>query len=145
MDIVFPRWQSHLLVLKEVVQKSYIDDLQMFVFETCWLGNLLLVPHCPLTKTNYYYCDNVNVIYHARNLVQREHTKHIEKDINFVWENLFGVYLSVACPVKVPTSGCIHKGYSIWWFSRHSQHTTILRFDHRRLLVISYHLILCKL
>nr|GEY04581.1 putative ribonuclease H-like domain-containing protein [Tanacetum cinerariifolium] len=54
------------------------------VVETCWLRNLLRGLHTPLSSAKLVYCDNVNAVYLSCNLVQHQHTKHIEIDIHFV-------------------------------------------------------------
>ncbi|KAK1421243.1 hypothetical protein QVD17_23430 [Tagetes erecta] len=58
------------------------------VAEICWLRNLLLELHCPLTKASLVYCDNVSAIYLSGNPVQHQRTKHIELDIHFVREHV---------------------------------------------------------
>ena len=58
------------------------------VSESCWLRNLLLELHCPVTKATIVYCDNVSAIYLSGNLVQHQRTKHIEMDIHFVREKV---------------------------------------------------------
>ncbi|XP_022014657.1 uncharacterized mitochondrial protein AtMg00810-like [Helianthus annuus] len=52
------------------------------VAEICWLRNLLLEVHHPLTRATIVYCDNVSAIYLSGNPVQHQRTKHIELDIN---------------------------------------------------------------
>ena len=54
------------------------------VAETCWLRNLLLELHTPLTRSSLVYCDNVSAVYLSGNPVQHQRTKHIEMDIHFV-------------------------------------------------------------
>ncbi|KAI3776873.1 hypothetical protein L1987_46663 [Smallanthus sonchifolius] len=58
------------------------------VAEICWLRNLLLELHHPLTKASLVYCDNVSAIYLSGNPVQHQRTKHIELDIHFVREHV---------------------------------------------------------
>jgi len=58
------------------------------VFESCWLQNLLLELPCPIQKATLVYYDNVGAIYLVGNLVQHQHTKHIEMDIHFVREKV---------------------------------------------------------
>ncbi|KAI3684721.1 hypothetical protein L6452_33946 [Arctium lappa] len=58
------------------------------VAEICWLRNLLLELHRPLTKASLVYCDNVSAIYLSGNPVQHQRTKHIELDIHFVREHV---------------------------------------------------------
>ncbi|GKD91482.1 ribonuclease H-like domain-containing protein [Tanacetum coccineum] len=54
------------------------------VAETCWLRNLLLELHTPLSFATFVYYDNVSAVYLSCNLVQHQRTKHIEIDIHFV-------------------------------------------------------------
>ncbi|XP_021980138.1 uncharacterized mitochondrial protein AtMg00810-like [Helianthus annuus] len=58
------------------------------VAEICWLRNLLLELHRPLSKATIVYCDNVSAIYLSGNPVQHQRTKHIELDIHFVREQV---------------------------------------------------------
>ncbi|KAJ9567440.1 hypothetical protein OSB04_003406 [Centaurea solstitialis] len=58
------------------------------VAEICWLRNLLLELHRPLTKASLVYSDNVSAIYLSGNPVQHQRTKHIELDIHFVREHV---------------------------------------------------------
>ncbi|KAK9074412.1 hypothetical protein SSX86_007010 [Deinandra increscens subsp. villosa] len=58
------------------------------VAEICWIRNLLLELHRPLSRTSLVYCDNVSAIYLSGNPVQHQRTKHIEIDIHFVREKV---------------------------------------------------------
>jgi hypothetical protein len=58
------------------------------VYESCWLRNLLLELHFPLSQATLVYCDNVSAIYLSGNPVQHQRTKHIEMDIHFVREKV---------------------------------------------------------
>ncbi|XP_021992156.1 uncharacterized mitochondrial protein AtMg00810-like [Helianthus annuus] len=58
------------------------------VAELCWLPNLLLELHHPLTRATLVYCDNVSAIYLSGNPVQHQRTKQIELDIHFVREQV---------------------------------------------------------
>ncbi|KAJ0458212.1 putative RNA-directed DNA polymerase [Helianthus annuus] len=58
------------------------------VAEICWLRNLLLELHHPLSRATLVYCDNVSAIYLSGNPVQHQRTKHIELDIHFVREQV---------------------------------------------------------
>jgi hypothetical protein len=51
------------------------------VAEACWLRQLLVELHNPLSWATLVYCDNVSAIYLSTNLVLHQHTKHVE--INF--------------------------------------------------------------
>ncbi|KAF9660817.1 hypothetical protein SADUNF_Sadunf19G0003100 [Salix dunnii] len=58
------------------------------VSESCWIRNLLLELHCPISKATLVYCDNVSAVYLSSNPVQHQRTKHIEMDIHFVREKV---------------------------------------------------------
>ena len=58
------------------------------VSETCWVRNLLLELHFPISTATLVYCDNVSVVYLSGNPVHHQHTKHIEMDIHFVREKV---------------------------------------------------------
>jgi len=58
------------------------------VYESCWLHNLLLELHFPLSQATLLYCDNVSAIYLSGNPVQHQRTKQIEMDIHFVQEKV---------------------------------------------------------
>ncbi|GAU46568.1 hypothetical protein TSUD_272070 [Trifolium subterraneum] len=58
------------------------------VSESCWLRNLLLELHFPLSQANLVYCDNVSVIFLSGHPVQHQRTKHIEMVIHFVQEKV---------------------------------------------------------
>lgn len=58
------------------------------VDETCWLRNLLLELHVPITKATLIFCDNVSSVYLSSNPVKHQRTKHVELDLHFVWEKV---------------------------------------------------------
>jgi len=58
------------------------------VLESCWIRNLLLELHFPISQAALVYCDNISFIYLSGNPVQHQCTKHIEMDINFVREKV---------------------------------------------------------
>ncbi|XP_060170331.1 uncharacterized mitochondrial protein AtMg00810-like [Lycium barbarum] len=58
------------------------------VSESCWVRNLLLELHCPISKATLVYCDNVSAIYLSGNPVHHQRTNHIEMDIHFVREKV---------------------------------------------------------
>ncbi|KAK1604337.1 hypothetical protein QYE76_028010 [Lolium multiflorum] len=71
------------------------------VAECCWLRQLLLELHRPLSSATVVYCDNVSAIYMSSNPVQHKRTKHIEIDIHFVREK---VSLGEVRVLHVPSS-----------------------------------------
>jgi hypothetical protein len=56
------------------------------VAEACWLRQLLVELHGPLSRATLVYCDNVSVIYLSTNPIQHQYTKHVEIDLHFVCE-----------------------------------------------------------
>jgi hypothetical protein len=58
------------------------------VSESCWIRNLMLELHCPITIATLVYYDNVSAVYLSGNPVQHQRTKHIEMDIHFVREKV---------------------------------------------------------
>jgi hypothetical protein len=58
------------------------------VAEACWLCQLLVDLHNPLSWATLVYCDNVNAVYLSTNLVQHQCTKHVEIDLHFVRERV---------------------------------------------------------
>jgi hypothetical protein len=63
------------------------------VAEACWLHQLLVELHNPLLQATLVYCDNVSVIYISINLIQHQHTKHVEINLHFVHEHVAGLYV----------------------------------------------------
>jgi hypothetical protein len=56
--------------------------------EVCWLHQLLVERHSPLSRATLVYCDNISVVYLSTNLVQHQCTKHVEIDLHFVRERV---------------------------------------------------------
>ncbi|GAA0156648.1 transmembrane signal receptor [Lithospermum erythrorhizon] len=54
------------------------------VSESCWIRNILLELHFPISTATIVYCDNVSAVYLAGNPVHHQRTKHIEMDIHFI-------------------------------------------------------------
>jgi hypothetical protein len=52
--------------------------------EACWLRQLLVKLHSPLSQTTLVYCNNVSAVYLSTNPVRHQHTKHVEIDPHFV-------------------------------------------------------------
>ncbi|XP_071719535.1 uncharacterized mitochondrial protein AtMg00810-like [Rutidosis leptorrhynchoides] len=82
-------WSSNL---QEIVSRSSAKEeyrgVANVVAETCWLRNLLLELHDPITKATLVFCDNVSAIYLSGNPVQYQGTKYIELDIHFIREKV---------------------------------------------------------
>ena len=58
------------------------------VAEICWLRNLLLELHCPISRASLVFTDNISAVYLSGNPVQHQRTKHVEVDIHFVREKV---------------------------------------------------------
>jgi hypothetical protein len=58
------------------------------VVEACWLRQLHVELHNPLSRATLVYCDNVSAVYLSTNLVQHQRTKHVEIDLHFVRERV---------------------------------------------------------
>jgi hypothetical protein len=71
------------------------------VTKATWRRQLLLELHQPLQRAMAVYCDNMSVVYLSTNLVQHQHTKHVEIDLHFVRER---VAASAVRILHVPTT-----------------------------------------
>jgi hypothetical protein len=58
------------------------------VAELCWIRNLLLELHYPVSRASLVYTDNISALYLAANPIQHQRTKHIEIDLHFVREKV---------------------------------------------------------
>jgi hypothetical protein len=58
------------------------------VVEACWLHQLLVELHSPLSRATLIYYDNVSVVYLSTNPVQHQRTKHVEINLHFVRERV---------------------------------------------------------
>nr|GEV06824.1 NBS-containing resistance-like protein [Tanacetum cinerariifolium] len=74
--------KRHITVSRSSTEAEYRGVAN--VAETAWIRNILLELHASLHTVTLIYCDNVSVVYLSTNLVQHQHTKHIEIDIHFV-------------------------------------------------------------
>jgi hypothetical protein len=54
------------------------------VAEACWLHQLHMELHNPLSWATLVYCDNVSAVYLSTNVVQHQCTKHVEIDPHLV-------------------------------------------------------------
>ncbi|GKD80842.1 ribonuclease H-like domain-containing protein, partial [Tanacetum coccineum] len=78
-------WSSkRQLTLSHSSAEAEYRSVANAIAETCWLRNLLRELHTPLSSATLVYCDNITAVYLSSNLVQHQHTKHIEIDIHFV-------------------------------------------------------------
>ena len=58
------------------------------VAESCWIRNLLLELHQPVSKATLVFCDNISSVYLSSNPVKHQRTKHVELDLHFVREKV---------------------------------------------------------
>jgi hypothetical protein len=58
------------------------------VAKATWLRQLLHELYTPQSRCTLVYCDNISVVYLSTNLVQHQHTKHVEIDLHFVREKV---------------------------------------------------------
>ncbi|KAK8956523.1 hypothetical protein KSP39_PZI001309 [Platanthera zijinensis] len=58
------------------------------VSELTWIESLLGDLGAKLSSHATLFCDSQAAIHIAKNPVFREHTKHIEVDCHFIWENV---------------------------------------------------------
>jgi hypothetical protein len=56
--------------------------------KACWLRQLLLELHNPLSRATLIYCDNVSAIYLSTNPIQHQRIKHVEIDLHFVCDRV---------------------------------------------------------
>jgi hypothetical protein len=86
--------------------------------EACWLRQLLVELHSPLSWATLVYCDNVSTVYLSTNPVQHQRTKHVEIDLHFVHKR---VVIEDVRVLHVPTTsqfdGIFTNGLSFSVFS----------------------------
>jgi hypothetical protein len=102
------------------------------VTEECWLRQLLLELHTPLSQAALVYCDNVSAVYLSTNSVQHQCTKHVEIDLHFVCKRV------AIGDVHVPTTSQFADIFTKWdafldvfGVSIQSQHLSWLEFRLR--------------
>jgi hypothetical protein len=54
------------------------------VAEACWLRQLLVELHNPLSRATLVNYDNISAVYLSTNPIQHQRTKHVEIDLHFV-------------------------------------------------------------
>jgi hypothetical protein len=90
---------------QNVVSRSSAEAEYHFVangvVEVCWLRQLLVEQHNPLSRATLVYCDNISTVYLFTNFVQRQRTKHVEIDLHFVHEL---AAVGDVCVLHVPTT-----------------------------------------
>ncbi|XP_071719079.1 uncharacterized protein [Rutidosis leptorrhynchoides] len=81
------------------------------VSESCWVRNLLLELHVPISKATIVFCDNVSAMYMSGNPIQHQRTKHIEMDIHFVREKVArGLVRVLHIPTRFQIADIFTKG-----------------------------------
>jgi hypothetical protein len=79
---------SWSLKCQNVISRSSAEAEYHDVVEACWLHQLLVELHSPLSRATLVYCDNVSAIYISTNPIQHQCTKHIKIDLHFVCERV---------------------------------------------------------
>jgi hypothetical protein len=69
--------------------------------EATWLHQLLHELQTSPSWCTLVYCDNISVVYLSTNLIQHQHTKHVEIDLYFIREK---VAIGQVCLLHVPTT-----------------------------------------
>jgi hypothetical protein len=80
-------WSSkHQHVVSRSSAEAEYRAVANIVAEACWLRQLLVELHSPLSRATMVYCGNVSAVYLSTNPVQHQRTKHVEIDLHFVRE-----------------------------------------------------------
>jgi hypothetical protein len=58
------------------------------VTTACWLRQLLVELHSPLSRATLVYCGNIKAVYLSTKLVQHQHTEHVEIHLHFIRERV---------------------------------------------------------
>jgi hypothetical protein len=77
---------------QNVVSRSSVEAeyhvMANSVAEACWLRQLLVELHSPLSWATMVYCNNISTVYLSTNPIQYQRTKHVEIDLHFVREHI---------------------------------------------------------
>jgi hypothetical protein len=83
------------------------------VAQASWMRQLLHELHSPLQRATLVYYDNISAIYLSTNLVQHQHTNHVEVDLHFVRERVAaGDVWVLRVPTTVQFADIFTKGLS---------------------------------
>jgi hypothetical protein len=89
------------------------------VAEACWLRQLLVELHSPLSRATLVYCNNISVVYLSTNPVQHQRTKHVEIVLYFVHERIaVGDLRVLHVPMSSQFADIFTKGLSSSVFSQ---------------------------
>lgn len=124
------KWQSTLSCSNLKAEYKGVTNV---VSESCWLHNLLLELHYPLSQATLVSCDNVSFIYLYGNPMQHQSTKYIEMNIHFVRKKVMqGQARHPPCSFSSPDYWHFYQrstSSSFWWFPNQSKRLWIFRFD----------------
>ena len=100
------------------------------VAETCWIRNLLLKLHQPVTRATLMFCDNISSIYLSSNPVKHQRTKHVELDIHFVRDKVaLGEVKVFHVPTEFQYADIFTKGLPSSLFNSFRNSLTVKAFD----------------
>lgn len=100
------------------------------VADTCWIRNLLLELHHPITRATLIFCDNVSSIYLCSNPVKHQRTKHVELDIHFVRDKVaLGEVKVMHVPYAYQYADIFTKGLPSSLFTSFRNSLTVKTFD----------------
>jgi hypothetical protein len=92
------KWQT--VVSRSSAEAEYCAVANS-VAEATWLRQLLHELQTPPSRCTLVYCDNISTVYLFTNLVQHQHTEHVEIDLHFVREK---VVIGQVRVLHVPTT-----------------------------------------
>jgi hypothetical protein len=82
-------WSSkHQNVVSRSSAEAVYRAVANGVAEACWLRQLLVELHNPLSRATLVYCDNVSAVYLSTNPVQHQRIKNVEIDLHFIRERV---------------------------------------------------------
>lgn len=100
------------------------------VADTCWIRNLLLELHHPITRATLIFCDNVSSVYLCSNPVKHQRTKHVELDIHFVRDKVaLGEVKVMHVPSAYQYADIFTKGLPSSLFTSFRNSLTVKTFD----------------
>lgn len=100
------------------------------VADTCWIRNLLLELHQPITRATLVFCDNVSSVYLCSNPVKHQRTKHVELDIHFVRDRVaLGEVKVLHVPSAHQYADIFTKGLPSSLFTAFRNSLTVKTFD----------------
>lgn len=96
------------------------------IAETCWIRNLLLGLHVPMTTATLIFCDNISSVYMSNNLVQHQRTKHVEINLHFVRDKVaLGQVKVLHVPSSLQYADIFTKGLPTTFFNQFRSSLTV--------------------